>query len=205
MVTWFTVKVKYTKEFQDGQLKRVTEPYLVDATSFTDAEARIYDELGSFIRGEFNVTNIAKTDFADIFHYEDCEQWYKCKISYTTEDADNGKEKKISQNFLITAHNIKEAYERLHESLDSLMVTFQVLSITTSPIVDIFPYTGEDRVLTPEEREAYDHPQEEAVVASATNLSEEAFENDSEEEDDDDENVSINNDDEASVEEEEEK
>ena len=71
MNSWFTVKVKYTKQLEDGQLKRVTEPYLLDAVSFTDAEARIYEEMGQIIRGEFIVTNIAKTEFADIFQYED--------------------------------------------------------------------------------------------------------------------------------------
>lgn len=198
MVTWFTVKVKYTKEFQDGTLKRVTEPYLVDATSFTDAEARIFDELGSYIRGEFNVTNIAKTDFADIFHYDDADQWYKCKVTYTTEDADSGKEKKINQNFLITANNIKEAYERLHESLDRLMVTFQVLSIVASPIVDIFPYHGDDRELTPEEAEEY---REEEVASSKLSMAKEAFGSSEDEAEADSEDE--NNSDEARVEEDE--
>lgn len=145
MITWFTVKVKYTKEFQDGQIKRVSEPYLVDAPSFTEAEAKIYDELGSSVRGEFLITNIAKTEIADIFQYDDSDQWYKCKITYTSENADNGEEKKINQFFLITARNVKEAYERLHENLKPLMSAFEVVSIATSPIVEIFPHTGEER------------------------------------------------------------
>ena len=63
MNNWYTVKVKFTKEFQDGTLKRVTEPYLVSSLSFTEAEARIYQEVGEFVRGEFLVTSISKTDF----------------------------------------------------------------------------------------------------------------------------------------------
>src|SRR6056300_953872 len=103
MNNWYTVKVKFTKEFQDGTLKRVTEPYLVSSLSFTEAEARIYQEVGEFVRGEFLVTSISKTDYADIFHYEDAEDWYKCKVTYVTEDADSGKEKKINNNFLVSA------------------------------------------------------------------------------------------------------
>ena len=102
MNSWYTVKVKFTKEFQDGTLKRVTEPYLVGSISFTEAEARIYAEVGEFIRGEFLVTSIARTEFADIFQYDDSDRWYKCKVAYQTEDADTGKEKKVNQDFLVS-------------------------------------------------------------------------------------------------------
>ncbi|MEY4215549.1 MAG: hypothetical protein RLZZ68_5 [Bacteroidota bacterium] len=64
MNSWFTVRVKYTKQLENGTLKRVTEPYLLAAMTFTDAEARIYEELGSYIRGEFMVVGIARTDLS---------------------------------------------------------------------------------------------------------------------------------------------
>lgn len=140
MNNWFTVKVKYTKQLENGAFKRVSEPYLLAAMTFTDAEARIYEELGSVIRGEFSVTNIARTDYHDIFHYEDSDLWYKCKVSYESQDADTDKKKKVSQNFLVSAFTVKDAYERIQESLSTLMVDFQVPSITLSPIVDIFPF-----------------------------------------------------------------
>jgi hypothetical protein len=140
MNSWFTVKVKYTKQLEDGRLKRVTEPYLLDAVSFTDAEARIYEELGSQITGEFIITNIAKTDYADIFYYEDADEWYKCKLTYINIDADSGKEKKVSNNFLVTASSVKEAYDRIKESLSEMTVTFEISSIMISPIVEVMPY-----------------------------------------------------------------
>ena len=140
MNTWFTVKVKYTKQLENGEFKKVSEPYLLAAMTFTDAEARIYEELGALIRGEFSVTNIARTDFHDIFHYEDSYTWYKVKVAYESMDADSEKKKKISQNFLVSASSVKEAYERIHESLSTMLVDFVVPSITLSPIVDIFPF-----------------------------------------------------------------
>ena len=144
MNNWYTIKVKYTKEFRDGTLKRATEPYLVNALSFTDAEARIYKEVGEYVRGEFLVTSISKTDYADIFFYD--ETWYKVKVSYVTEDADTGKEKKINNNFLVSAHNIKEAYERIEESLKGLMVSFQVPAISETQIVEIYPYEAPEEI-----------------------------------------------------------
>jgi len=144
MNNWFTVKVKYTKQLENGTFKRVSEPYLLAAMTFTDAEARIYEELGSSIRGEFQVTGIARTDLHDIFQYDDSEQWFKCKVTYDRMDEDGEKAKTISQNFLVSAATVKDAYERIEESLATLMIDFKVASITASPIVEIFPYRDED-------------------------------------------------------------
>jgi hypothetical protein len=112
--------------------------------SFTEAEARIYQEVGEFIKGEFLVTSISKMELADIFHYDDAEDWYKCKVTYLTEDADSGKEKKTNNSFLVSAHNIKEAFERIEESLKGMMVTFEIPMISLTPIVEIFPYVAMD-------------------------------------------------------------
>lgn len=140
MNTWHLVGVKYTKQFTDGTLKRVTEKFLINAINFTDAEARVHAEVGAFVRGEFIVSTVKKDDFADIFHYDDAEVWYKCKVAYVSEDVDSGKEKKINNNFLVSAHSIKEAYERIEESLKGLMVSFEVTKIEVSNILEIFPY-----------------------------------------------------------------
>ena len=142
MNTWHTVKVKYTKQLQDGTLKRVSEPYLVNSISFTDAEARIHQEIGEFVRGEFMVTNISKTDFAEIFHYDDEEVWFKCKVAYITEDVDSGRETKVKNNFLVTAKNLRQAYDRIKESLKGLQVDFSIEKIEVTPIIEIFPYVA---------------------------------------------------------------
>jgi len=141
MNNWFTVKVKYTKQLENGTFKRVSEPYLLAAMTFTDAEARIYEELGSIIKGEFNVVGITRTEIHDIFAYDDADVWYKVKITYESESADEEKSKKVAQNFLVSAHSVKDAYDRIKESLSTLMVDFQIPSIIVSPIVEIFPYT----------------------------------------------------------------
>ena len=118
MNNWFTVKVKYTKQLENGTLKRVSEPYLLAAMTFTDAETRIYEELGQIIKGEFNVVGISRTEVHDIFYYEECDTWYKCKITFDSEgDGEDAKKKKVSQNFLVTAFSVKDAFEKLKESL----------------------------------------------------------------------------------------
>lgn len=143
--SWMQVKVKYTKQLDNGALKRVTEPYLLAALSFTDAEARIYEELGSIIRGEFHVVAIQRVEYHDIFAYDDSDVWYKCKISYESMDADSERTKKVTQNFLVGAHSVKEASERIKEALSTLMVDFTIKSVIESPIVDIFPFSDAEK------------------------------------------------------------
>ena len=144
MNSWFTVKVKYTKQLENGTFKRVSEPYLLAAMTFTDAEARIYEELGTTIRGEFLVTGIARTDIHDIFQYDESDTWFKAKISYDKLEEEGDKKKTISQNFLVSAETVKEAYERIVESLSTLMIDYQITQIIASPIVDIFPYNDSE-------------------------------------------------------------
>jgi len=147
MNTWFKVKVKYTKQLESGSFKRVSEPYLLSAMTFTDAEARIYEELGSFIRGEFSVMGITREDIQDIFQYDDADSWFKCKISYDNIDDDGDKKRTVTQNFLVSAKTVKDSYERIEESLESLMLDYQIISIIASPIVEIFPYKEEEVAL----------------------------------------------------------
>lgn len=64
MHTWFEGKIRYEKVAENGMNKKVTEPYLVDALSFTEAEARLIEEVTPFITGEFTVTDIKRPTIA---------------------------------------------------------------------------------------------------------------------------------------------
>ncbi|MDN5199906.1 DUF4494 domain-containing protein [Fulvivirgaceae bacterium BMA10] len=143
MKEWFVCKIKYQKQDEKGSVKNVNEPYLVDAMSYTEAEARIYEELSKLIQGEFIVSNISKSNISDVFFYDDADIWHKCKITYSVADDESGKEKKITNYMLVSAANVQEAYDRIHQSLNNMLVTFRVPSIIESPIVEIFPYVSE--------------------------------------------------------------
>jgi hypothetical protein len=144
MATWFICKVKYQKQDEKGRAKNISEQYLVDALSFTEAEARIYEKLGSVISGEFFINNISKSNLTDVFYYEDADVWYKCKMTYALEVEGSGKEKKVVNYVLLTAANAKQAYERVYESLDNMLVEFQVPDVAESPIVEVFPADREE-------------------------------------------------------------
>ena len=86
MNNWFNVKVKYTKQLENGNFKRVSEQYLFAAMSFTDAEARTFEELGKSIKGEFNVLAITRAEFHDIFAYDETDLWYQVRAQYQSID-----------------------------------------------------------------------------------------------------------------------
>ena len=108
--------------------------------SFSDCESRVYEELGTIIRGEFNVVSIARQDIHDIFHYEDCDVWYKGVISFVGTSEEGEKAKKVKQNLLVSATSVKDADAKLKESLSGMMVDYEIESITVTPIEEIFPY-----------------------------------------------------------------
>lgn len=140
MRTWFLCKVKYAKENEEGLLKTITEQYLVDAVSFTEAEAILYDRLASQIRGDFQVTAVGKSNIVDVFEYEDADIWHKAKVTYLVVDGYSGKEKLVTQYMIVTAEDVKQAYDRILESLSNMLVSFRVPKVEETLIVEVFPY-----------------------------------------------------------------
>jgi hypothetical protein len=144
MATWFECKVRYVKiDETTGKEKKVNEPYLVDAISFTEAESRIHAQLAEMIRGDFQVTNIRKAEYSDLFPFDNGDRWYKCKVSYVSVDETAGKEKKVTSQMLVMANDLKEAYDNLMTSLSGMTIDFDVTGINESPLIDVFPYFSE--------------------------------------------------------------
>ena len=140
MQTWFECKVKYNKTLQSGKEQLVTENFLLDAVSFTDAETRMMRQMQEMVRGEFNVTDIKKSRIGEVFPYDTGEWWFKATINLVTIDEEAGKEKKMRTYYLIMADDIKEALQRLDESLSYLVIPYVVSALAVSTIVDVFPY-----------------------------------------------------------------
>ena len=140
MQKWFKCTVQYVKIDSDGRERKVSEAYLIDAVTYTDAEARIIAQLATMVRGEFIVKQITQTNIVEIFPHEVGEWWFIGKISIVTIDEKAGKEKKINNQFLIAADDIKQALKRLEDGLSYVMVPFEITSLAVSNIVDVFPY-----------------------------------------------------------------
>ena len=138
MATWFECKVKYDKMTEDGSQKTVTEPYLVDALSFTEAEARITEEITPFISGEFKVTAVKRTNTAEIFWKEGGDKWYKVKVNFCTIDEKTGKEKKTPNYMMVQAIDFKDAYDVFMEGMKGTMADFEISQFVETMIMDVY-------------------------------------------------------------------
>lgn len=148
MATWFECKFKYNREDQNGGFTTVTEVYLIDAVSFTDAEARVYEEIGSNFR-EFVLLTVSKYRVHELVINEEGLTWYKCKVAITSLDEKAGKEKKLKQMILVNGNNLREAYDRVEDLFADSTSDYQILEIITTNIVEILPYHEPEPNLKP--------------------------------------------------------
>lgn len=143
MNNWFQCNVRYEKTMENGLLQKVTEPYLVDALSFTEAEARFIKEVTPYIAGEFTISDIKRAKIVEIFYDETGDRWFKAKVQFVTLDERSGAEKKTSCFMLIQACDIREAVANLDKGMKGTMADYVIYSVTETPIMDIFPFDPE--------------------------------------------------------------
>ena len=141
MSNWFLAGIRFDKTLEDGSQKKVTESYLVDALSFTEAEARITDEMQPLISGEFKVESLKRAKLSETF-FGKGDKYYKVKVSYITLDEQSGREKKTPAYMLVQASTIDDAKSRFAEGMKGTMADYVVESITETKVVDVFPYEG---------------------------------------------------------------
>lgn len=149
MNTWYEVGVKYVKMDENGHERKASELYLLDAVSFTEAESRIYKELQVLISGEFSVQKIAKTNFSEIIPSEIGDRWFKGKVTFITIDEESGKEKRVVQSVIVFAESVQQADENIKEAMNGMMADFEITAIVESKILDIFPYSEDDKKALP--------------------------------------------------------
>jgi hypothetical protein len=142
-MNWFECKVSYERMMENGIQKKVTEPYLVDALSFTEAEARIIEEIKPYISGEFTITDIKRARLAELFFNPVGDRYYKFKVSFITLDEKSGAEKKTSVQMLAQASDIKEAIAVLEEGMKGTMADYVIASVTETMIMDVFPFSAD--------------------------------------------------------------
>lgn len=140
--TWFECKIRYEKTMEDGSQKKVTELYVVDALSFTEAEASIIEEMSSYISGEFEVKDIKKAAYGEIFFSDSpsADRWYKTKLQFITIDDKTEKEKKSNVNYLVHGSTLPEAVKSIDDVMGGTMIDYVIASIAETQIMDVFEH-----------------------------------------------------------------
>ena len=139
---WFECKIRYEKVMEDGLQKRVSEKYVVDALSFSEAEERIIEEMSSYISGEFDVIDIKKASYKEIFFADEdmADKWYKAKLQFITIDEKTDKEKRSAVNYLVNAGSFNGAVRNIEAVMSGTMIDYIIASVAEATLMDVFEY-----------------------------------------------------------------
>lgn len=139
---WFECKIRYEKTLENGAIKKVAEPYLVDAMSFTEAEARIIQEMSPFMNGEWSVADIKRANYSELFPCEEeaADKWFKVKMVTTIIDEKKQVEKKVSTWKLLQASDLRDAVKKLDEAMKGSLADYELSQVAETAIMDVFFY-----------------------------------------------------------------
>ena len=142
---WFECKIRYDKVMEDGTEKKVTEQYTIDALSYAEAENRIIEEMSQYISGEFEVADIKKAAYKEIF-FSDNEledRYYRAKLQFITIDEKTEKEKRSAVTFLVQAGTLDGAVTNINTVMNGTMIDYEKSNIIETKIIDVFEYGKE--------------------------------------------------------------
>lgn len=138
MALWFECKIRYDRMLDNGMMKKVNEPFIVDALSFTEAEARIIEKRKPYISGEFSISAVKKTKIAEIF-FDEGDRYYMVKYNIITFDEKSGAEKKSSVMTLVQAFDFAAAMENFNSHMKGTIADYDISSIAETQIMDVYP------------------------------------------------------------------
>ena len=141
---WFECKIRYEKVMEDGLQKPVTENYVVDALSFSEAEERIIEEMSSYISGEFDVKDIKKAAYKEIFFSDSdtADKWYKARLQFITIDEKTEKEKRNSVTYLVQAGTLNGAVKNIDEVMGGTMIDYVISNISETKFMDVYEHAS---------------------------------------------------------------
>lgn len=138
MNTYFESTVQYEKPLETGSQKKVTEHYIFDAMTFTEAEARTIVELTPFVSGDLFIKDIKRKQYESIIRNDNAEKWYDCKINQITLDEKTGAEKKVPMMLLVQAKNSDEASTAVSAFMHESLIEWEIHTIRETQLIDVF-------------------------------------------------------------------
>lgn len=137
---WLQVRTKVWKPQEDGAIKKITENYITEAVSISDAETKITEHLSDYY-GTFEVVNISQTAFSEVVFAKDgiSEHWYKAKLKFITLDEKSGKEKNTNIAYLFEAESVQGAINSVKEFMKGSVCDYTISSVQETNIFDVVP------------------------------------------------------------------
>lgn len=139
---WFETKIKYVKTMENGLQKSVTELYVVDALSWTEAEAAILKEMKVYISGDYKITDIKPAGYHEIFFtdIDKEDKWFKAKLEFISIDEKTEKEKRSKVTYLVQGASLESAVKNINEVMCGTMIDYQSVSCQETKIMDVFEH-----------------------------------------------------------------
>ena len=137
---FYEVKVQYQKMQDYGKEKKVTEQYVVEALSFTEAEARITEEMTPYISGDFDIVSEKIAPYYEILLSENSndDKWFLSKVAFITLDEKTAKEKKQTFRYLVQAETSEHALDYTKTMLNQCLSDYSIDSVQDTPTLDVF-------------------------------------------------------------------
>ena len=137
---FYEVKVQYQKMLEDGKEKKVSEQYVVESLSFTEAESRIIEEMTPYVSGDFDVVSEKIAPYNEILISDSLndDKWFISKVSLITIDEKTSKENKTSKRLLVQADTSQTALEYTKKLFDSSMTDFAIDAVKDTPTLEVF-------------------------------------------------------------------
>ena len=157
---YYEVKIQYQKTLEDGKEKKVTEQYVVEALTFTEAESRIIEEMTPYISGEFDIVSEKIAPYNEIFlsdNYYSDDKWFVSKVTFITIDEKTEKEKKQTFRYLVQAATSELALDYTKEMLSHGMSDYRIDAVKDTPTLDVFLYEVKKEVAETPEKNADDN------------------------------------------------
>lgn len=142
---WFVCKVRYDKTQEEGLVKKVSEQYVFAAASFGDAEARVTEEMTAYISGDFEVQEIDRAPFKEVFFSdsESDDKWYKAKVAFITIDEVTAKEKRTKFCYLVQGGSLEAARKNIDEVFCSTAMDYEIVGLEETQIMYVYEHSKE--------------------------------------------------------------
>lgn len=139
---WFEVKISYEKIQDDGTQRKVTEAYVVDAMSYSEAESTIIDQMSNYITGEFKIKDIKPASYREVFFSDKTtdDYWFKVKVKYITLDEKTAQEKYSPVNYLVQAHTLQLAVGYVESAMNKGLADYTIANVSETKIMDVFEH-----------------------------------------------------------------
>lgn len=133
----FNCKIAYLAQNEDGKIKKVSDIYEVQASGFTEAEARLQEVLEESI-ASYDLLAMKKSNIKEVVIDQSKEKFFQTKVSFVAFDEDNGKESKDTNVMLVQSNSVEEATKVVNERMKGSISDYHIKGVSETKVVDVF-------------------------------------------------------------------